>query len=124
MQMAGAYTAIFNAGTYASPTTDPAKVHTEPLLHAETVHILLPMLEGAVTSGTGKLARIDGHRVAGKTGTGDHQGRYYGSFVGSVLDAKTPFVILVAFDLPQSSGYTGASVAAPTFARIARRLPI
>jgi hypothetical protein len=39
-----------------------------------------------------------------------------------VVDAKKPFVILVAFDLPQSSGYTGATVAAPTFARIAKRL--
>lgn len=124
MQMAAAYTAFFNGGSYASPTTDPNKVHTEPLLHPETVGVLLPMLEGVITSGTGKLARIEGHRVAGKTGTGDHRGRYYGSFVGSVLDAKTPFVILVAFDLPKTSGYTGGSAAAPTFARIARRLPI
>jgi cell division protein FtsI (penicillin-binding protein 3) len=122
MQMAAAYTAIFNGGTYASPTTDPNQVHTEPLLHPETTQMLLTMLEGAVTTGTGKLARIEGHRVAGKTGTGDHGGNYYGSFVGSVLDAKKPFVILVAFDLPQSSGYTGATVAAPTFARIAKRL--
>ena len=124
MQMAAAYTAFFNGGVYASPSTDPTPVHTEPLLGAETLRLLLPMLEGVITTGTGKLARIEGHRVAGKTGTGEHGDKYYASFVGSVLDAKTPFVVLVAFDLPKSSGYTGGSAAAPTFARIARRLPL
>ena len=62
------------------------------------------------------------HRVAGKTGTGDHHGNYYASFIGTVLDAKVQFVVLAAFELPQKTGYTGASAAAPTFAKIAGRI--
>lgn len=119
MQMAAAYAAIVNGGSYVTPSIGPTRVLSEA-----TVATVMQMLEGVVTSdiGTGKLARIEGHRVAGKTGTGEHHGKYYGSFVGTVLDAKTPFVVLVGFELPQSSGYTGASVAAPTFARIAKRI--
>jgi len=119
MQMAAAYVALFNGGTYVRAGAPPQRVITE-----QTAATMVKMLEGVVTSdgGTGKLARIEGHRVAGKTGTGDHHGRYYGSFVGSVLDAKEPFVVLVGLELSQASGYTGASAAAPTFARIARRM--
>ncbi|MGZ3422218.1 MAG: penicillin-binding transpeptidase domain-containing protein [Polyangiales bacterium] len=122
MQMAAAYAAIVNGGSYIAPTTTRGSVAKERVLGEGTVKTIMAMLEGVVTSGTGKLARIEGHRVAGKTGTGDHHGQYYGSFVGTVLDAKTPFVVLVGFELPQSSGYTGASAAAPVFARIATRI--
>lgn len=124
MQMAAAYAAIVNGGTWVAPTSSRGPVVEERVLARETTAAVLTMLEGVVTSdiGTGKLARVEGHRVAGKTGTGEHHGKYYGSFVGTVLDATTPFVVLVGFELPQSSGYTGASVAAPTFARIARRI--
>jgi len=124
MQMAAAYAAIVNGGNYVAPTSARGPVVAERVLREETVATIMTMLEGVVTSdiGTGKLARIDGHRVAGKTGTGDHHGRYYGSFIGTVLDAKTPFVVLVGLELPQASGYTGASAAAPTFARIAKRI--
>lgn len=124
MQMAAAYAAIVNGGSYVAPTTSRGTVAETRVLSEATVASVMQMLEGVVTSeiGTGKLARIDGHRVAGKTGTGEHHGKYYGSFVGTVLDAKTPFVVLVGFELPQSSGYSGGSVAAPTFAKIAKRI--
>lgn len=124
MQMAAAYAAIVNGGSWVAPTTSRGPVVEQRVLGTETVAKVMAMLEGVVGSeiGTGRLARIEGHRVAGKTGTGEHHGKYYGSFVGTVLDAKTPFVVLVGFELPSSGGYTGASVAAPTFARIARRI--
>lgn len=118
MQMAAAYAPLVNGGTYVAGGA------SERVLREDTAATVLAMLENAVNSdiGTGKLARIPGHRVAGKTGTGDHHGKYYGSFIGTVLDGKSPLVILVGFELPQSSGYTGASVAAPTFAQIAAKL--
>ncbi len=124
MQMAAAYAAIVNGGSYVPPSSTRGPVVSQRVLREETVATVMTMLEGVVTSdiGTGKLARIEGHRVAGKTGTGEHHGNYYGSFVGTVLDAKTPFVVLVGLELPQASGYTGASAAAPTFARIAQRI--
>jgi cell division protein FtsI (penicillin-binding protein 3) len=82
------------------------------------------MLEGAVTSdrGSGRLARVDGVRVAGKTGTGElSDDRTYASFVGTILDRPSPLVILVGLEEPNRGG-SGPSAAAPTFARIAKRL--
>jgi cell division protein FtsI (penicillin-binding protein 3) len=118
LQMAAAYGAVLGGGIYVHPTTH----EKTRVLREDTVATLLPMLEGVVTNGTGKTAAIAGHRVAGKTGTADHHGKYYGSFIGTVLDAKTRFVILVGFELPKGDGYTGSKVAAPVFARIATRL--
>jgi cell division protein FtsI (penicillin-binding protein 3) len=124
MQMAAAYGAIVNGGSYVAPTTSRGPVVATRVLREETVAQIMPMLDGVVNSelGTGKLARVEGHRVVGKTGTGDHHGKYYGSFVGAVLDGKTPIVVLVGMELPSTSGYSGGSVAAPTFARIAKRV--
>ncbi len=124
MQMAAAYAAIFNGGSFVAPSTTRGPVAPERVLSASTAAAVTSMLERAVASeiGTGALARVEGHRVAGKTGTADHEGQWYGSFVGTVLDAKIPFVVLVGFVTPRSSGYTGGTIAAPTFARIARRI--
>jgi cell division protein FtsI (penicillin-binding protein 3) len=85
------------------------------------------MLEAAVgEEGTGKLARVPGLRVAGKTGTaefrdGDAGERTYASFVGTVLDREPRFVALVGLVGPREGG-TGPSAAAPTFARIVAAL--
>lgn len=82
------------------------------------------MLEDIIESnlGTGRLARIEDVRVAGKTGTADLEGgRSYASFVGTVVGFKPRFVILVGLEAPQKEG-SGPSAAAPVFARIARRI--
>jgi cell division protein FtsI/penicillin-binding protein 2 len=82
------------------------------------------MLENAVSSapGTGRNARVQGLRVAGKTGTADlGDGHTYASFVGTVLDRQPRRVVLVGLEAPQNDG-NGATAAAPVFARIARRL--
>jgi cell division protein FtsI (penicillin-binding protein 3) len=70
--------------------------------------------------GTGHAARIDGVRVAGKTGTAETgtTGHYYASFVGIVPADAPRFVILVGLDGVTGSG---GEVAAPSFARIASR---
>jgi cell division protein FtsI (penicillin-binding protein 3) len=125
MQLVAGYAAIFNGGVYVAPsltrTNDKAP---ERVLRRETAETMTTMLERTIASdrGTGKLARIDGLRVAGKTGTADLEGeRTYASFVGTVLDRRSPLVILVGLEAPQNDG-TGPSAAAPTFAGIARRL--
>jgi cell division protein FtsI/penicillin-binding protein 2 len=81
----------------------------------------MTMLDRVVNdaSGTGHAARIDGVRVAGKTGTAQSRGdRHYASFVGIVPADAPRFVVLVGVD-----GVTGAGgkVAAPVFAKIASR---
>ena len=82
------------------------------------------MLEDIIESnvGTGRLARIEDVRVAGKTGTADLPGdRSYASFVGTVVGFQPRFVVLVGLEAPRDGG-SGASAAAPVFVRIARRI--
>ncbi len=88
------------------------------------------VLIDVVNDGTGKLARIKGVTVGGKTGTGQKfdtkTGRYSrinyrASFVGFVeIDGKN-FVICVSIDEPRKSHYGGV-VAAPLFKKIAQKL--
>jgi membrane peptidoglycan carboxypeptidase len=83
-------------------------------------------MEGVVTDGTAKLARIDGYTVAGKTGTASKSinGRYSASennvsFVGFVPSRKPALAIIVMIDTPHAGTNSGGGVAAPIFSRIA-----
>jgi cell division protein FtsI (penicillin-binding protein 3) len=85
------------------------------------------MLTDVVDVGTGKAARIEGIRVAGKTGTAqkvDPKARRYhptdrmSSFIGYVPADDPEFVILVVLDTPKKATYGGV-VAAPVFRQIA-----
>jgi cell division protein FtsI (penicillin-binding protein 3) len=125
MQVAAAHAAIFDGGLYIAPTLSPTRTPvTERVLRPETAELMMAMLERSVSSdsGSGKLARIDGLRVAGKTGTGELAGgRTYASFVGTVLDRSHAFVVLVGLEDPREGG-SGPTAAAPVFGRIMRRL--
>jgi beta-lactamase regulating signal transducer with metallopeptidase domain len=130
LQVALAYAAIANGGFYVAPTLTPRSgpAPREVIMKPETAHVVAAMLEEAVSNGlsTGKLARVDGARVAGKTGTamwdlpGDAEG-VYASFVGFVPSIAPRFVILVGVENPKGDGYGGGQVAAPAFARVASR---
>ncbi|MGH7436007.1 MAG: penicillin-binding transpeptidase domain-containing protein [Polyangiaceae bacterium] len=127
LQMAAAYAAIFNDGVYLAPSFDHHPSVGSRVLKQETAQALVQMLEGAVSGeGTGKAARIAGARVAGKTGTAealDEAGSdvYYASFVGSVLNREPRFVALAGLEVPEGKA-TGASAAAPAWARLASRI--
>ena len=115
MQMAKAYVALFHEGLYPGAPD-------ERVIKSETAAIVVKMLEATVASdiGTGKSARIEGARVAGKTGTGDlENGGHYASFIGTVLDREPHVVILVGYE-GSHEGMMGSSVAG-VFAKIARR---
>lgn len=98
---------------------EPVRVISE-----QTADQLLLMMEDVTESGTGQLAKIDGYRVAGKTGTAqapDASGvlnRHVASFIG-VAPADDPRIVVsvVLFD-PRSSIW-GGEVAAPVFADVA-----
>ncbi|MEE9385224.1 MAG: penicillin-binding transpeptidase domain-containing protein [Nannocystaceae bacterium] len=142
LQVASAFAALANAGIYNAPTIvskviandgevvwqhEPTK---ERVVRAATANTVLEMLTSVVHTkqGTGKNARIDGYRVAGKTSTaqkanpagGYHKDRYYASFVGAVPAHAPRLVILVSVDNPEG-GHYGNQVAAPTFSRIGER---
>lgn len=130
LEVAGAYAMLANGGTYHVPTFGPRKDQAPRVLSQETAKTVLDMLESVTTSanGTGTAARVDGVRVAGKTGTA-HLGKegawksedYYASFVGAAPLEKPRYVIFVGAETPRDGG-TGGKVAAPVFSRIVTRL--
>jgi cell division protein FtsI (penicillin-binding protein 3) len=92
----------------------------------QTATIITRWLVGAVEDGTGKRARLDGWRVAGKTGTaqkvdavsgGYVNDRHFSSFVG-FAPAEAPRVVVGVFlDEPKGEIH-GGEVAAPAFREI------
>jgi cell division protein FtsI (penicillin-binding protein 3) len=79
------------------------------------------MLEAVTTNeGTAPAARIDGYRVAGKTGTAQHpngHGGYSGytsSFVGYAPADKPQLLVEVVLQQPRT-GHFGGLVSAPVF---------
>ena len=129
LQLAAAYAALANDGVYLAPTLSrrSGRAPGEPILRPETARAVVAMLEEAINSErtTGKLARVAGARVAGKTGTAewplpDGAHGTYASFVGIVPVGHPRFVILVGVESPRG-GESGGKVAAPVFARVAAR---
>ncbi|MDB4961922.1 MAG: Cell division protein FtsI [Myxococcales bacterium] len=93
------------------------------VMREDTARTVRAMMERVTTDadGTGRAARIEGVRVAGKTGTAHARPTmrtYYASFVGIVPADAPRFVVLVGVDGVTGSGGT---VAAPAFAAIAAR---
>lgn len=137
LQMATAVSAVANGGELLQPRVVRAVVHdgvrqmvprkvvdraVTPGVAAE----LTDIMEGVVTDGTGKMARVAGYTVAGKTGTAQKVvgGRYSNtdynvSFVGFVPSRKPAFTIVVVVDSPHKVPPYGGTVAAPIFQRIA-----
>ncbi len=141
LQVAAAYAALANDGVYNAPTlvrrilgedgrtTWQHEPTRERIVKSSTARAVMTMLEQAVNDehATGRGARIDGVRVAGKTGTGElpelrpGEERTYATFVGAVPADRPRFVILIGVEAPKGGGYGGGKVAAPAFARIASR---
>jgi len=137
LQMAAAMNVIANGGTWIQPrivravTRDGVRTRIEPkttrrVISPETVDLMVPILEAVAERGTGKLARMPGYTVAGKTGTADKlvNGRYVGSmqnvsFLGFAPSRNPALTIIVMIDTPRVGSDTGGVVAAPIFKRIA-----
>lgn len=124
LQVAAAYAAVFDGGAYHAPASRLPLGAPEQVLSVPTAATLAAMLEYAVSSaeGHGRNARVEGLRVAGKTGTADlGGGRMYASFVGTVIDHAPRLVVRVGLEAPQGDA-TGPTAAAPVFARIVHRV--
>jgi cell division protein FtsI (penicillin-binding protein 3) len=98
------------------------------VLRPETAAAMRVMLEMAVgPGGTAPRARIDGYRVAGKTGTarkirnGQYISEYVASFAGFAPASDPRLVIAVMIDEPGTGQFYGGQVAAPVFAEVAAR---
>jgi cell division protein FtsI (penicillin-binding protein 3) len=148
LQLAAAVNVVANKGVYVAPkmvlkSTDKDGVETatsasdtHQVLSESTAKIMTSMMTDVVCYGTGKLAKMPGLSVAGKTGTAyklqengtytnDEGARtYFASFVG-FLPANNPrMTVLVSIDEPDpySNDRFGGTAAAPVFARIGQVL--
>ena len=97
------------------------------VLDEQTSNEVLSMLEAVMgNEGTGRVARIAGYRVAGKTGTariasgkqGYAANRHIGSFVGIAPVSNPRLIVVAVIHEPSKNGYYGAVIAAPLFAKV------
>lgn len=127
LQLARAYTALADEGVLHSVSLlkreidhDAKRVFTK-----KTANQVREMLEHVLKKdGTAYQARVDGYRVAGKTGTvkkamagGYTEDRYLAVFVGLAPASDPRFVIAVMVDEPSAGKYYGGLVAGPIFAK-------
>jgi len=132
IQMLSAVNAIANGGV---PTRPHVRLEAEEdpmprIISEDAARMTVDVMVSVVEEGSGKSARLDGMRVAGKTGTsqkveegrkGYKPGAYISSFVG-FFPADTPrYSMLIVIDEPQGA-YYGSQVAAPVFKRVAERI--
>ena len=92
------------------------------VISEETSRTLCKMLEGVVSTGSGKNAYVKGYRVAGKTGTSEKTDerneagevdKYIASFIGFAPADDPEIAILIMIDEPKAGEYFGGLIAAP-----------
>ena len=134
MQLARAYTIFTNSGILKPVSllkiddkkTTQELEPTKQVVAKEIADKVLSMLE-AVTKkgGTAPGAKLDGYRVAGKTGTvhktkfgggrGYEENKYLSLFVGMVPASNPKYIMATVVNEPSRGVYYGGKVAAPIF---------
>ena len=127
-QIASAYSVFANDGVMKDfQIFKNQKVTSQKIISTDSASQVLDALRMAVEEGTGKAADIKGFSVGGKTGT-SHQTRrgsgyaedlYIASFIGITPISDDSLTIFISIENPSLNSYTGGSVAAPVFAKIA-----
>jgi cell division protein FtsI (penicillin-binding protein 3) len=127
IQMAAAYTAIANGGLEREPyVVEGDQRPPRRVLSHRTAGQVSHMLEGVLGQfGTAQEARVEGYKLAGKTGTAqkpDGHGGYsktnfVASFIGYAPARKPRLLVAVMVDEPRGGIY-GGEVAAPAFEKI------
>jgi cell division protein FtsI (penicillin-binding protein 3) len=102
---------------------------TRRVLPEDAALTLTGILERAVQEGTGIQAKLDGYRIAGKTGTTQKWDpalraysplRHTASFVGFAPADKPVLSVIVVVDEPKGEAYYGGDVAAPIFREVVK----
>jgi cell division protein FtsI (penicillin-binding protein 3) len=138
LQLMQAYTVIANEGTLVQPfiVKEQGKINeTRRVLKPETASEIFNLLTKVTTDGTGKSAKIDGVKVAGKTGTaqkakikgkGYAEGKIFSSYIGIVdareLGIESRLIMFVGVDEPATASRWGGVLAAPVFKRSMERI--
>lgn len=112
LQTARFYSALANGGyaytphflmRYLQAERDEEYDQTELIYNKNAIPVMVDILKGVLTNGTGTLANIPGYGIAGKTGTGEianeqgeyEKGVYYASFCGFLAEANVPMLCFV-----------------------------
>lgn len=144
LQMAGAYSAALNGGTYYQPhlveatiSADGKEERTKPKVLAENVvspqvsEDLQEMMEYVVAKHRFNPKFNPAYSVGGKTGTAQIADRenggylandYNGTYVGFVGGNDPEYVIAVLVNKPNIAGYAGSQAAQPLFGSVAHML--
>ncbi len=142
LQMTNAYACVANDGALMQPYIIRKEMAPDGTLireyHPEiirnvisntTAKTLTELLVGVVERGTGVEAKIDGMKVAGKTGTSQKlvngqysKQNYNASFIGFFPAEDPQIIVSVILDAPKSGSYYGGAVSAPIFKKIAERI--
>ncbi len=128
LQLARAYMIFASDGELKAPALIKRAAPAESLrvISVETAQTVRKMLEMAVQpGGTAPKARVEGYRVAGKTGTahkiegrGYAMNRYVASFVGFAPVSNPRLIVAVMIDEPSAGQHYGGAVAAPVFSEV------
>ncbi|MDI6401402.1 penicillin-binding transpeptidase domain-containing protein [Balneolaceae bacterium ANBcel3] len=141
LQLAQAYAAFANDGVMMRPymvsevldgSGKVVKRHRPEIIRRaikpSTVQQLLPVFEDVISEeGTAVHARVEGIRIAGKTGTaqkyidGRYRTQYLASFAGFFPAEDPQYVMVVMIDEPRLS-YYGGFIAGPVFRNVAQRI--
>jgi cell division protein FtsI/penicillin-binding protein 2 len=142
LQMTNAYACLANGGMMmkpfiikkilapdGSPIKEFQPTEIRNVVSKTTAKTLTELLVGVVERGTGKDAKIDNIKIAGKTGTsqkivdGEYsKSKYTASFIGYFPAENPQIVVAVILDAPTAGDYYGGKVAAPIFKKIAERI--
>lgn len=89
------------------------EIDAEPLVDAQSLYQIVSILQGAVERGTGRQARVDGHTIAGKTGTtNDVKDVWFVGFSKNMIAG-----VYLGYDTPKALGKgAGSHMAARVFA--------
>ena len=116
---------LIAATSVCSTAADVAAAPRERVLPEKVARLVVELMRGVVSDGTGQAAALPHHAVAGKTGTAQKvidgaysEERYIASFLGIVPVANPRLVLVVVLDEPQDL-HTGGVVAAPVFREVA-----
>ncbi|MBN1378472.1 MAG: penicillin-binding protein 2 [Gammaproteobacteria bacterium] len=127
LQLAHAYSILANGG-FDRPITlvrqdEPAVA--QRVLSAETAETLRNSLSSVVDDGSGRLAKVPGYRIAGKTGTvrkltksGYSNESHMSVFAGMAPLSNPRLVMVVVVNKPSGEQYYGGQVAAPVFGNV------
>ena len=142
VQMAGLFGTIANGGARVQPRIVHAiresgaqevaleRAPAKRVISQDTAATMQAILEQVVQSGTGRLAQIQGYRVAGKTGTAQminpvtrsyKDGMYLSSFCGFAPVNNPAVVGVVMLSDPRGQFYYGGRIAAPVFSTVVRQ---